>query len=459
MKKALVSLIIVLLLNLSLGFAQTTVKSAILFDYDKFFINQSSQKILDSVYAKIKYKKIKSIIISGHTDSDGSDAYNVTLSENRAKTASDFFTSKGISKSLIKLEYFGEGKPIATNDDAAGKQKNRRSEISIEYGEAVIADVFTDIKKESQFFNMLAENDIEIEGKEGTKIFIPANSLVNQTGALIKGEVSIELKEFYSVSDMISNNLNTTSGTDLLETAGMIFIDAAKGTEKLKLAEDAKMEITFKNKTESDNMNVFLGEKINSKINWVQQKDTASLNNSEVLSEKVLSLQKKSNEAPVNGVSVNVSGIKDRRGKGMSKINGGIVSMVSDSLAQARDATFNALILRTNKLGWINCDRFSGKKNITNLIVHVDPLIKPRLRLVFKSINSIMDGAYLDEGNVMFSNVPVGKKAVIIGYSMVDDLPYYGAKPIEIARGKTEILSINKTTMNALADELQKLNK
>jgi len=69
--------------------------------------------------------------VEGHTDSDGSDAMNQTLSENRAAAVRQYLLSQGVPEHSIVSRGFGETKPVATNDTAAGKAQNRRVEIVV----------------------------------------------------------------------------------------------------------------------------------------------------------------------------------------------------------------------------------------------------------------------------------------------------------------------------------------
>ncbi|NLT50029.1 MAG: OmpA family protein [Ignavibacteria bacterium] len=77
-----------------------------------------------------KYPDTK-VLIVGHTDSDGSDDYNQTLSEKRAASVSSYAISKGVASSRIEKIGLGEKEPVATNDTADGKKQNRRVEIAI----------------------------------------------------------------------------------------------------------------------------------------------------------------------------------------------------------------------------------------------------------------------------------------------------------------------------------------
>ena len=70
--------------------------------------------------------------VEGHTDSTGSDEHNQRLSEQRAKSVNDYLTSCGLKSSSIVSKGFGKTQPIATNDTAEGRQKNRRVEIVIQ---------------------------------------------------------------------------------------------------------------------------------------------------------------------------------------------------------------------------------------------------------------------------------------------------------------------------------------
>jgi len=71
------------------------------------------------------------IRVEGHTDSVGSDAYNMDLSTRRANAVKTLLVQRGVADSRIEVVGYGETMPIATNDTEAGRQKNRRVEIKI----------------------------------------------------------------------------------------------------------------------------------------------------------------------------------------------------------------------------------------------------------------------------------------------------------------------------------------
>ena len=71
------------------------------------------------------------IDVLGHTDSDGTDAYNQALSERRASSVASYLVSRGVQSARIATRGYGETQPIASNATAEGKAANRRVEIKI----------------------------------------------------------------------------------------------------------------------------------------------------------------------------------------------------------------------------------------------------------------------------------------------------------------------------------------
>ncbi|MFM6949655.1 MAG: OmpA family protein [Novosphingobium sp.] len=101
------------------------------FDVASYTLQPSFRTTLDQVAdSLIKYPN-SLIDVYGHTDSTGSDTYNQTLSENRARTVAGYLQSRGVPAARIRSQGFGETMPIADNATEAGRMKNRRVEIKI----------------------------------------------------------------------------------------------------------------------------------------------------------------------------------------------------------------------------------------------------------------------------------------------------------------------------------------
>ncbi|ATV58664.1 OmpA family protein [Fusobacterium pseudoperiodonticum] len=107
-----------------------TSDSGILFDVDKYDVRPEDKEVLKNLATVLKEMNVKNFEIDGYTDSDGSDEHNQVLSEKRANSVKNFLVSQGVTAE-IRTKGYGESKPVASNDTAEGRQKNRRVEIII----------------------------------------------------------------------------------------------------------------------------------------------------------------------------------------------------------------------------------------------------------------------------------------------------------------------------------------
>ena len=101
------------------------------FDVDKAILKPEAKAKLDDLVSKTKGINLEVIIAVGHTDSDGSDAYNQKLSVRRSDSVKDYLVSKGVEKNRVYTEGKGEKQPVADNKTKEGKAKNRRVEIEV----------------------------------------------------------------------------------------------------------------------------------------------------------------------------------------------------------------------------------------------------------------------------------------------------------------------------------------
>jgi outer membrane protein OmpA-like peptidoglycan-associated protein len=106
-------------------------QSGVYFDTAKFNINPKSQETLDKLAGVFTEYNDTKILVVGHTDSQGNDASNMTLSKNRAEAVTKYLTGKGLSPSRFTTRWYGEEQPKADNATAEGRAKNRRVNIAI----------------------------------------------------------------------------------------------------------------------------------------------------------------------------------------------------------------------------------------------------------------------------------------------------------------------------------------
>lgn len=103
----------------------------IYFDFDKTTLQKQSFVELNKVVEFLKQNPSVEIEIAGHTDSKGSDEYNLNLSQGRSQSVVDYLISQGIDSYRLTAHGYGETKPIDTNDSDAGRANNRRVEFTI----------------------------------------------------------------------------------------------------------------------------------------------------------------------------------------------------------------------------------------------------------------------------------------------------------------------------------------
>jgi outer membrane protein OmpA-like peptidoglycan-associated protein len=101
------------------------------FDVGSYTLKPEFRATLDDVAASMVKYPNSLIDVYGHTDSTGSDAFNQTLSENRARTVANYLTSRGVAAARIRSQGYGETMPVADNATDEGRRKNRRVEIKI----------------------------------------------------------------------------------------------------------------------------------------------------------------------------------------------------------------------------------------------------------------------------------------------------------------------------------------
>jgi len=110
---------------------QVTFQSGLLFDFDSDRIKSDAATNLKNLASSLDKYPNSSLLIVGHTDAVGSDSYNQTLSEKRARATAAFLANQGVTAVRLQTVGRGETEPVASNDEESGRQKNRRVEVAI----------------------------------------------------------------------------------------------------------------------------------------------------------------------------------------------------------------------------------------------------------------------------------------------------------------------------------------
>jgi outer membrane protein OmpA-like peptidoglycan-associated protein len=125
---------------------QVTFESGLLFDFDSDVVKSTAASNLRNLANSLDKYPGSDLLIVGHTDSVGTDSYNMDLSQRRAEATADYLMSSGVERTRLRTTGLGETEPIADNGNASGQQQNRRVEVAIYASDAYKAKLAKDGK-------------------------------------------------------------------------------------------------------------------------------------------------------------------------------------------------------------------------------------------------------------------------------------------------------------------------
>lgn len=253
---------LILLLLVTFGsFAQTKVLFEVNFDTDSYSILKENETILNEkiILFKSKYKYSYKIEITGHTDNVGNYQYNKKLSENRAKSITDYLIKNGIPKYKITTKSESFSFPKTENNSEAGRQKNRRVEIEFTYEDEINLTSLKKFKRKPNSYFFDSQKEKTIVYSSGTIITIPKNAFVDQNGNAVTGEIEIRYQEFRNPVDFILSGIpmHIDSGKErgYFDSGGMFRILAFQNGNPLTLQEE--IQVDFQLTDNLPNMNFY----------------------------------------------------------------------------------------------------------------------------------------------------------------------------------------------------------
>lgn len=108
-----------------------TLPEGVTFDVDSSQVRQEFRRPLRRAARTLTEDPRSYVDVLGHADSTGSEAYNQGLSERRARAVAGVLTRNGVQEARVRARGFGESRPVASNDTASGRARNRRVEIVV----------------------------------------------------------------------------------------------------------------------------------------------------------------------------------------------------------------------------------------------------------------------------------------------------------------------------------------
>lgn len=157
------------------------------------------------------------------------------------------------------------------NDQSNNSETTVRPiDSKIKYIENEINDLLSTIRNESQKFSIYGNKDHLILGKNGTVISIPKGTFLNERNEVVEGKIEIELIEVLTVSDFLLNGLQTVSNEDILESGGMLFIDATTNKKPLRIDSNKQISVEIKADWINPDMKLFEGDLSGNSVNWIK---------------------------------------------------------------------------------------------------------------------------------------------------------------------------------------------
>lgn len=405
------------------------------------------------------------------------------------------------------------------------------SDVNDSENTKMLLDFYIKNDKKAQSFLINTSKDTTIVCAEKTRIRIEANSFISsKTGKGVIGQIKISVKEYYKISDILMGRLSTTSNGKLLETGGMLNINAVANGENCQLKKDKSLEIEFPRKAEKEGMQLFNGNWKNNEINWNVEANSIDLNhvftkvdekpvypgglqkmysfignnirlpddyiNGKVYTRFVIDkegnvkdiqvtrgirkdvddavirgLQKLPKFTPgkVNGVAVNTTydlpvTIRQEDEDGGSSVSSPqkyVKPLYDDkTLKNADTESIQFYLLRTSKLGMINCDRFLNYDESPKIdfVINLKTDDKSSVNVIFHRFKSILRG-FSNDDTILFRNIPKGEKITIFAIKYLDEKPYLAIKETEISSKIENDLVFQEMTFEKLKNETQKLNR
>lgn len=230
-------------------------------------------------YLDAKQQEIDSVYIYGFADSVGSNQSNQLLSGKRTAYMQTFFQQTfAVEDTRIHQQFYGE--EAGTTASLPWQQRAVFVHVWLHpvtqaapawKGSSAIFASLESLGPDWQSFTIMPNADATIKGKNGTLIYIPANSF--DLPAYLKDKpIKISLREYYDYSELFFGGMTTMSDNQALETSGSIDLQASSGGTPVTLLPNARVNVNFAMQVDGNGFQLFFGSRSNrGTINWIQQ--------------------------------------------------------------------------------------------------------------------------------------------------------------------------------------------
>lgn len=444
MKILALLLILTPLFNVAQKNTFTTAHANLSFDYYKKDLTEVVKSEIDSIWDIMKNgSEAEFHLLSKEEKKKLPNNQKYKLTTMRADSVLAYLHRKRIAPKYthLKTKYFeGSRKTQCTSNNASYRPiTDRKGEISVVVEKDTYSRKYFQESENSMLsstcneFKIYPDTEQVIYGNQGTVVRFPSNCFSTQ-GLADVNEIEITLCEYYTMEDILLSGLTTASADRIIETGGTIYIEARYKKKILHLKTDHPIEIFFPSEMDElkNGMKPFEGKSRDGLIDW----DIESKGD----------VKKIKAGAQLFGEEQDVEDSSDWEGEEM--------------FGEGYYAEADGYLMKVGKMGFINCDRFYDFVVKTDLIVSVDTDVKMSYRLVFEDIKSVLPGyEYSPEGDMKFPDLPKGKKAIVLAYSISKKTneAKFAYAPITLGKQKKVYLIPTSMSISDLQKELSGL--
>jgi OOP family OmpA-OmpF porin len=178
---------------------QAVILSGVNFEFNRAQLTPNAETILNGVAETLISSPGFTVELQGHTDSKGSDSFNMNLSQNRAKSVKTYLISSGVASNRLTARGYGEEQPVASNDSSDGRAQNRRVELKV-LGDGNVAPVVYEPMTEEPMLEdepMLEESMTEDEPMMDEMEAAPAPAAAEEVAPVVEDEYQYDPSEDY----------------------------------------------------------------------------------------------------------------------------------------------------------------------------------------------------------------------------------------------------------------------
>jgi len=460
------------------------------------------------------------------------------MTESKSNGKSNLIVTAKTTANVTSSSNLLKQKPVPSEFIQAGSdsQNSILKDSAIRNTLTVISSIATkdnQLGKPFQEIRFLNKKDTLIKLQEGTSIRFPACAFVYEDdGTPVQGLITFLAKEFYKISDIILAGISTRTEKDILETGGMVYLEAKSDGRFCELAPGKSIEIRFLSNTKKENMQLFNGyPDADNKIIWRLAEGKEKKAPSEIFTvveeqpefpngeDSLVKFLQENIKYPEEAIKLGVQGkvfvtfvveedgsfsdVRIVRGigggcdeeairlvKAMPKwlpgkqrgtpvrvqynlpvmfildkesreTNNGSRNSTPYTIGQeVRSNDTYSYLLRSGRLGWLNCDRILDFNNPKINVAITDENAKEvDMVMVFQRARVILAPSYIQDGKIVFERVPKNEKVILVSIKKKDNKLFLSMKEMITGEPRENNPDYKEVTPGELRIELRKLDR